>query len=163
MDAVLSQEVLQEVFDQVVREVTEQAAGIQLCLKDTPPSGELYTVYVAFEKGFCSSLSLCAEESMLTRLTQNMMEEEEVTPEDLEDFTKEYFNVVCGQIAAKLFRVTKIASRFGQPSFCSGQYEPEDFQEHFALKYSSDKDEYAHLIHHVQPVGNPLEEPGILQ
>ena len=51
MDAVLPQEVLQEVFDQVVREVTEQEAGIQLCLKDASPKGELYTVYAAFETG----------------------------------------------------------------------------------------------------------------
>ena len=90
MDAVLPQEVLQEVFDQVVREVTEQEAGIQLCLKDASPKGELYTVYAAFETGFHSSLSMCAEESMFTRLTQNMMDEEEITHEDLEDFTLKY-------------------------------------------------------------------------
>lgn len=158
MDAVLSQEVLQEVFDKVVREVTEQEGGIHLYLKDTPPNGELYTVYAIFETGFHSSLSMCAEESMLIRLTQNMMEEEEITSEDLEDFTKEYFNVVCGQIAAKLFHVTRIASRFGLPIFYSGQYEPQDFQEHFTLKYSSDNNEHAWLIHHTQAADAPVHK-----
>lgn len=161
MDAVLPQEVLQEVFDQVVREVTEQEAGIQLCLKDASPKGELYTVYAVFETGFHSSLSMCAEESMLTRLTQNMMDEEKITHEDLEDFTKEYFNVVCGQIAARLFHATRIASRFGLPVFYSGQYEPQDFQEHFTLKYSSDNNEHVWLIHHTQAADTIIHKSGV--
>lgn len=154
MDAVLSQKELEEVFDQVVREVTEQEAGIILCPEEELPSGEFYTVHINFEKGFQSSLSLCAEVGMLTRLTQNMMQEEEITPRDLEDFTKEYFNVLCGQIAAKLFGVTRIASRFGPPLFCRGHYQPENHKEHFALGYSSDRNERVKLVHHTRAVQN---------
>lgn len=150
MDAVLSQEVLHKVFDEAVKEVTEQAAGIRLYSGDAPLDGDLCTVYAAFEKGFHTSLSLCAEQAMLIRLTRNMMQEEQITPDDLEDFTKEYFNVLCGQIAAKLFTVTKIASRFGLPDFHYGVFEPKEFQEHFSIKYTSDENECAKLVHHKQ-------------
>lgn len=149
MDTFLSQEKLQEVFDQVIRNVTEREAGILLYQENAPPNGELYTVYAAFEGGFNSSLSLCADASMFTRLTQHMMREKEITPQDVEDFTKEYFNVVCGHIAAELFRTTRVASRFGVPAFYYGRYEPEGRREQFALRYSSDQNECAQLIHHI--------------
>lgn len=148
MDALLSKEILQKVFDQAIREVTEDTAGIELCLYDKPPNGDLCTVYAAFEKGFSSSLSMCAEVAMLARLTRNMMQEEEITQADLEDFTKEYFNVLCGQIAAKLFHETKVASRFGLPDFYYGTFEPPRRKEHFSLKYISKEKECAKLVHH---------------
>ena len=85
---------------------------------------------------------------MLARLTRNMMQEEEITQADLEDFTKEYFNVLCGQIAAKLFHETKVASRFGLPDFYYGTFEPPRRKEHFSLKYISKEKECAKLVHH---------------
>ncbi len=148
MDAAMSQEGLKEIFDQIICEVTKRAAGISLSQGDTLPDGELYTVYAAFERGFRSSVSFCAEASLFTRLTKNMMQEEVVTHQDVEDFTKEYFNMVCGHIASRLFQVTKVASRFGMPTFHRGRYVPEGQEEHFAINYTSDRNENARLVHH---------------
>lgn len=148
MNEVLSKEALETVFDQVMREVTEQEAGIRLCHNDRLPSGEMYSVYIDFEKGFHSQLALCAEKSMFTRLVQNMMQEEKINAQDLEDFVKEFFNVLCGQIAARMFRETKISSRFGMPVFCHGHYRPEKLRQQFEIRYASDRDECAQLSHH---------------
>lgn len=40
-----------------------------------------------------------------------------MAPQDVEDFAKEYFNVICGQFVARLFQLTKVASRFRIPVF----------------------------------------------
>lgn len=151
MNATISQEILDTVFDEVTRQVTETVAGIRLYRGDSPPDGELCTVYAAFQRGFSSSLSLCAEVSVFTRLTQYIMEDNHVTHQDVEDFTKEYFNVLCGHIASRLFHLTKVASRFEIPSFYRGRYQPENHQDHFTINYFSDQNEGVQLTHH-QPV-----------
>lgn len=147
MDTVMSEEKLQDVFDQVTREVTEKMGGIRLCVGNSSLKDDSCTVHAAFARGFHSSLALCADTAMFTRLTQSMLQAEEVSRQDVEDFTKEYFNVLCGHIASRLFQVTKVASRFGIPEFYTGRYQPADQKEQFAICYSSDKNEGARLSH----------------
>lgn len=147
MNRVLPKEALQEVFDQLLRDDMGKLAGVRLVQLETEPHGELCTVSVTFEKGFCSSLSLCAESSMFTRLAQFMTQMETVAQEDVEDITKEFFNVLCGQLCSKLYQATKITSRFGIPAFYHGRYQPEHLREQFTLHYSSERNEYAELIH----------------
>lgn len=147
MDTVVPQEGLKEIFDQITRGVTQQAAGISLRLGQDEPTGEMYTVYAAFERGFRTSVSMCAEASLFARLTKYMMQEEEITHQDVEDFSKEYFNMLCGQIASRLYQVTKVASRFGIPSFHNGRYIPEGHDEHFELRYTSDGNENAEITY----------------
>ena len=49
----------------------------------------------------------------------------------------EYFNVLCGHIAARLFPDTKVAARFTVPAFYPGLYAPEGYAEQVVLTYSS--------------------------
>lgn len=148
MNTAISQKVLDTVFDEATRQITEAVAGIRLSRGNVIPGGELCTVYAAFERGFSSSLSLCANASLFIQLTQNIMESDQVTSQDVEDFTKEYFNILCGNIAAKLFQITKVASRFEIPSFHRGRYQPENHQDQFVINYFSDKNEGVQLTHH---------------
>ncbi len=144
----MRQEELRALFDQTTREVTEQATGIRLQEGGEEPAGEIYTVHAEFERGFYTSVSLCAEETLFIRVARRMMRREAVTPEDVEDFSKEYFNVLCGHIAAKMYQATKVASRFGIPSFYRGRYKPGGTQPHFVISYTGDGNERAQLIHH---------------
>lgn len=143
-------------FDRAVREVTEKTAGVRLSACEEPPDGELCTVHITFHTGFHTSLSLCADAAMLRRMARAVVRSEKVTAQDLEDFTKEYFNLLCGRIAAALFRATRVAARFSLPEFYHGRYEPEGHRRQFALNYSSERRELAQLVHHVpcQPGGD---------
>lgn len=144
----ISQDQFQEILDQVLQDITEQVAGIRLCPQDNLSSSEeVCTLYTNFEGGYHASLTLCAEVALLTRLTQYMMQEEHIAPQDIEDFAKEYFNVLCGQIAAGLFNATHIAARFGVPNFHLGRYTPNESGEQLILNYTSDKNENAQVIH----------------
>lgn len=149
MDRAIPEAHLQDILDQTLRRVTQTAAGIQLQRGGSGPNGAgLCTVYTVFERGFSSALALCADATLFTRLARHMLCMDDVTPQDVEDFAKEYFNVVCGHITAELYRNTNISARFQIPSFCRTRYVPEDRRELFAITYAGDQNEAARLIHY---------------
>lgn len=149
MDTAMTQDELKEMLDGIVREVTEQTAGVTLL-----PGGELQgerlcTVYITFNKGFHTSLTLCSDVALLVRMARNALELEEPSSQELEDFCKEYFNILCGKIAAVLFRNTKVPARFSVPTFYRGRFTPEDHQTQFVLTYADEHRDGIQLIHHV--------------
>lgn len=155
MDTAMPEEKLREVFDRITREVTRETIGIQLVEGDGGPEEDLCTVHIGFKRGFRSSLSLRADTGMLTRLTQSMLHEEEVTPQDLEDVTKEYFNVLCGHIAKALYQATSVACRFDVPSFYRGSFSPEGHKEQFTLNYADDRSDAVQLVHYIPDREDP--------
>ncbi len=148
MNTVMIQEELRESFDRIMREVTQWAAGICLYRGDSAPAGDLCTVYAVFERGFQTSVSFCAEASLFMRLTRYMLQAEELTFQDVEDSSKEFFNILCGYIAAQMYQMTKVPLRFGIPVFYPGRYVPEGYGEDFVICYTSDRNENAQLIYH---------------
>ena len=149
MNTAMSQQELVSLLDKAVREVTEQTAGVQLYPGGEAPGENLCTVHITFSKGFHTSLSMCADTGLLSRMARNVLGEEELTQQDLEDFCKEYFNILCGKIAAALFRMTNIPARFSVPTFYHGRYTPENHQTQFMLTYADAQKESAQLMHHV--------------
>lgn len=145
MDVVMHSKGMEDIFDQVIRRVTKQTGGISLYRREFLPAERVCTVFVVFDKGFRMGISLCAEEIFFTRLTQYMMQENTAVPQDIEDFTKEYFNVLCGEISYRLFQAADIASRFKIPEFRYGFYKPENYREYFAVSYISDENEHVRL------------------
>lgn len=139
---------VQEILDQVMRDMTERYAGIQLCKRDSEPSGDICTVYTTFEGSYHGPLVLCADTAFMTRLAQRVLQEEIIDPNDLEDLIKEYFNVICGQIVAGLFRAFHVPASFRIPVFYSGRFIPDGEEElRGVINYTSDCNESAKLIH----------------
>ena len=149
MNTAMSQQELADLLDEAVREVTEQTAGVQLFPSGETPSENLCTVHITFSRGFHTSLTLCADTELVFRMARNALGEEELTQQDMEDFCKEYFNILCGKIAAILFRETKVPARFSIPTFYHGRYTPENHHTQFMLTYADAQKEGAQLTHHV--------------
>lgn len=149
MNTVMTREALEQILDQALQDVTEQTAGVRLHQGDQPPGEDLCTVHITFDKGFGTSLTLCADTSLLARMACNSFHEDAVTQEDLEEFCKEYFNVLCGKITGAMYRATQVAAHFSQPAFYHGRYEPEGQEVQFILTYAGEQSEGAQLIHHV--------------
>lgn len=103
MNTAVTQERLEQILDQVLQDVTEQTAGVRLKQGGRPPGEDLCTVHITFDKGFGTSLTLCADTSLLSRMACNSFHETEVDAETLEEFTKEYFNVLCGKTAGAMY------------------------------------------------------------
>ncbi len=149
MNSAATKEQLAQILDQALQDVTERTAGVRLNQGGQPLGEDLCTVHITFDKGFSTSLTLCADTSLLSRMAGNSFHEEEVPPEDLEEFSKEYLNVLCGKIAGAMFQATQISAHFGTPEFYHGRYEPEGQEVQFVLTYSDGHSEGAQLIHHV--------------
>lgn len=149
MNTALAKEELEQILDQAVQDVTERTAGVRLRQKDQSPGEDLCTVQITFDRGFKTSLTLCADTKLLYRMACNSFHEESVSPEDLEEFSKEYFNVLCGRIAGSMYRVTQVPAHFDPPVFYRGRYEPEGREIQFVLTYSDECNGGAQLIHHV--------------
>ena len=124
MNTAMTKEGLERILDEAVQDVTERTAGVRLHQGDQS-TGLLY------------------------RMASNSFHEERVSPEDLEEFSKEYFNVLCGRIARAMFQATKVPAHFGPPVFYRGRYEPEGREIQFILTYSDEHYGGAQFIHHV--------------
>ena len=166
MNKVMTKEELAQILDQALQDVTDRTAGVRLHQGEQPPGEDLCTVHITFDKGFGTSLTLCADTSLLARMARNSFHEDTVTPEDLEEFSKEYLNVLCGKVTGALYRATQIPARFGQPVFYHGRYEQEV---QFILTYADENSKGAQLIHHVpcapeaQAALDEIEQGGEIQ
>ena len=149
MNTAMPRQELEAMLDQAVREVTEQTAGVRLYQSGESLDGEVCTVHISFHKGFHTSLTLCAETELLAHMARNTIGLEELNDQDLEDFCKEYFNILCGKIAAILFRTTKVPARFSVPVFYRGRYTPKEYRTQMVLTYCDDQKKGAQLTHHV--------------
>ncbi len=152
MNTAVTKEELEQILDQALQDVTERTAGVRLHQGDQPLGEDLCTVHITFDKGFGTSLTLCADTSLLARMARNSFHEDAVTPEDVEEFSKEYFNVLCGKIVGAMYQATQVPAHFGTPVFYQGRYEPEGQEAQFILTYSDGHEEGAQLIHHVPSV-----------
>ncbi len=149
MNTAITKERLEEILDKAIQDVTERTAGVRLSQGSQPLGNDLCTVNITFDQRFGTSLTLCADTALLSRMAGNSFHEDEVPPEDIEEFSKEYLNVLCGKIAGAMYQATQISAHFGQPEFYHGRYEPEGQDVHFVLTYSDEHSEGAQLIHHV--------------
>ncbi len=149
MNSAMSKEELEKILDQAVQDVTERTAGVRLRQGGQSPGEDLCTVQITFDRGFRTSLTLCADTGLLYRMASNSFHEESVSAEDLEEFSKEYFNVLCGRIAVAMFQATQVPAHFAPPVFYRGRYDPEGREIQFMLTYSDGHNGGAQLIHHV--------------
>lgn len=139
---------LQTVLNRSIRDITCRFAGIELCQQDAGLSDDICTVYTTFHGGYHAALVLCADTPLLTRLARKILRSESVTPQDIADVTTEYFNIICGQVAAGLFQTARISSRFHSPVFCTGLYLPKETAvSRCVLNYTSRNQEKIQLIH----------------
>ena len=88
MNTVMTKEELERILDQALRDVTEQTAGVRLHQGEQPPGEDFCTVNITFDKGFGTSLTLCADTSLLVRMARNSFHEDTVTAEDVEELDR---------------------------------------------------------------------------
>ena len=144
----LTQNEILDILDRVMQDITNRMAKIYPCKPGGTLSGDVCTVCTTFDGGYHADLTLYMDTSLLVKLAQATMQVEEVTRQDIEDFTKEYFNVICGHVVARLFQATHIASRFRIPRFYAGVHPPDgEGTLCCVLSYVSGSNERTQLIH----------------
>ena len=79
MNSAMTKEGLEQILDQALQDVTERTAGVRLYQGNQPLGEDLCTVHITFDKGFDTSLTLCADTALLIRMAQNSFHEEAVS------------------------------------------------------------------------------------
>ncbi len=148
MDAIFSLDDLRSIYEKAAIAITKRLMLIELKPGGPPMNGEFCTVYTSFARGANSGLAFCADKSLSIRMTKNMKRMGDVDTQDIEDYLKEYLNVLCGQIAREAYNEAHVAARFEIPEFHSGLYNPYNMKLTFELSFLSDKGEHAWLQHY---------------
>ncbi|RGE68939.1 chemotaxis protein CheX [Anaerotruncus colihominis] len=145
----LDEHALEELIHRTVVDITRQIAKIdlRLCSQDPDPANELCTLRTTIDGDYHTELVLHADRALLHRLTENMMEAKTTDPEDMEEYSKEFFNVLCGHIVSEIFRRTKLPARFHTPCFAYGDTDEEKAKDKIRIRYASDQAERAELLH----------------
>lgn len=87
---------------------------------------DLSTVYTTLDGDYRIRLVFCAENALLQKIADNMLEETVEDHDDVIECAKEFFNVVCGHIVAAIFRTVKASAKFHCPDFAEGYFLPEN-------------------------------------
>ena len=116
---IIPPERIQALIHSVTVRITQQVAQINLQIGETPPhpEGDLCAVYTTIEGTYHARLVLCAEHLFLQRMTENMLGDPLHYPDDLEEYSKEFFNILCGRIVGEICRTKQAHATFQSPSF----------------------------------------------
>ena len=149
----LTPELFRQLTEDITQKITLDVAQIDLRLSDHQPNpdDDLCTVYTSVAGGYKTRLVMCAQRKFLHRLTENMMGEPSSDPDDLEEYTKEYFNVLCGRLVGEIYRVTKRGAKFHPPFFHEGHYSlipPASDNELESICFTNPKSEHLMVLHY---------------
>lgn len=120
------QQQIRHVLHTSIQNTTYEFAGISLTENSGPLSDDICTIHTTWEGSHKAVLLMRADRALLTRLTKRILRSDTVAPQDVEDVATEFFNIVCGQVASGLYRISHISTRFQVPRFHPGSYLPKD-------------------------------------
>lgn len=149
-NALTEQEFL-SISDQALRKITHHMGLVRLFSQQSESSEDMCTVYTTFEGDYQGSLILCMDTEFLLHLAQQVLDANDVTPQDMEDTAKEFFNVLCGNVSAGLHQSAGLSTRFRIPQFRCGPVAPVP-EPCRVLFYTSCRQEGLQLIHYPLPL-----------
>ncbi len=135
-------ESIQELMDEVVKEMTKKMAGIDLERTSTdvlPRDGKVSALIaeVSGTDGF--TLVYNAEDALLWEIAQNMKHRPVADMDEVGEYTREYFNVICGHVISRLNLKTKSSLRFAMPQYLPFPFVGKDKEDALVLYYQSGK------------------------
>jgi len=95
-----------QMAQELVREITQQMSGIELNNCDALPSDvnleELDAVYSLAVGKYQMQMQFRAQDSMFFRLARNMIGDEPEDHYEVQEYAAEFFNVLCGRFVSEL-------------------------------------------------------------
>lgn len=119
---------IEKILDDTVRDITKRLADIELKKADWAQAGtdDVASLYTVTTGSYKITVITYAETRLLRYIAEKMARRTVDEPEDVEMYSKEYFNILCGHIISKINRQTNSSARFGIPQFRRGFYVVED-------------------------------------
>lgn len=138
-------ESMQELLDDVIVSMTKRMAGIDMertsasCL---PDEGEVSAVITEITGTDGFTLVYHADNALLLEIAQKMKRRPVEDADEVGEYTREYFNIICGHMISQLNRREKSSLRFSMP-----RYLPSPFDK-------TEKDQNAFVLHYQTPKGS---------
>jgi hypothetical protein len=103
----------------LVCEIMDQMAGIQVsrCSGGETPAQEMDTVGGYVAGGYQMEVFLRAEPALFRRIACNLIGGEPDSPEEIQDYAMELFNVLCGRFVSEVSRTTHVPAYFEPPMY----------------------------------------------
>lgn len=104
--------------------ITQKVTGLELRPSErvSLEASDVASFSVRTSGGFRISLVLCAQLKVLREITKRMKRQDEVTSGDVEIYSGEYFNIVCGVFLSHVNNTQHTKTRFNIPCFTEGFY-----------------------------------------
>ena len=104
--------------------ITKRIADLELVPAERVPleASDVASFSVRTSGGFRISLVLCAQLDVLREITRRMKRRDVVTSGDVEIYSGEYFNIVCGVFLSHVNNTQHTRTRFNIPCFTEGFY-----------------------------------------
>ena len=118
----ITYEEMQGILNNIMVCITEKMTGMHLKCEENISINDACTVNVTFEGNCDVKLSLCADKLFFIRITKDILQEDNVTEQDMQETAKEYLNVICGNLIGKLFHAKYKPTRFKLPVFEKGNH-----------------------------------------
>jgi hypothetical protein len=135
-------ESIQELMDEVVKDITKRMAGIDLerASTDALPSDGKVSALIAEVSGTDGfTLVYNAEDALLREIAQKMKRKPVEDMDEVGEYTREYFNVICGHVISQLNRKTQSTLRFALPQYLPFPFGGKNSRNALVLYYQSCK------------------------
>lgn len=80
------------------------------------------TLVVTAKGDYCLTIAFYAESHVLRGITENMKRGATASDTDIEIYTTEYFNILCGHVITNVNKAAHTSARFGIPKMVKGCY-----------------------------------------
>lgn len=136
-------ESMRELLDDVIVSMTKRMAGIDMertssgCLPDESAASALITEIIGTDD---FTLVYHADNALLLEIAQKMKRRPVEDMDEVGEYTREYFNIICGHMISQLNRREKTSLRFSMPRYLPAPFDKtEEDQNAFVLHYQSPK------------------------
>jgi len=135
-------ESIQDLLDEVIKDITKRMAGIDLerATDNVLPSDGKISALIAEVSGPDGfTLVYNAENALLWEIAQKMKHRPVEDMDEVGEYTREYFNVICGHVISQLNRQNKSTLRFALPQYLPFPFGDKGSRNVLVLYYQSCK------------------------
>lgn len=129
-----------DLAEELIREITEQMAGIHLLrINETVVCKDRDVVYGYLEGEQPMQLQLTAEKSFFYRLAKNIIGDEPEGMEEVREYVAEFANIICGRFVSEICVATNTVARFRPTVYGVGEHTEEETLQ--TVSFISDRQE----------------------
>lgn len=118
---------IMEVLDTAVKDITKRVAKFDMVPAEcaVPDAGDSNSLVTTANGDYQLTIVFYAPNRVLQAITENMKRGKISDAQDIEIYTVEFFNILCGHVVTAMNNSIHASARFGIPRLVKGPYGPD--------------------------------------